>query len=162
MLDDGDLPDILLRYAASEVVYLQSWILFTYIVRSSIGRAEIYLHAQPQLPACRARNFYLQSWMQSTCRVRSVYLQSRTQSNCIVRYSLCAEPKAVAMSRPDAHILPHVDLDMHRGLKDYVQGKTPALKVYSGRFSQSSYSNVKYTAPYSTRLELTTNNLFIK
>ena len=78
MLDDGDLPDILLRYAASEVVYLQSWMSFTSIVRTSrpaepqasIGRAEIYLHAQPQVPACRARNVYLQSWMQSTCRAK--------------------------------------------------------------------------------------------
>jgi len=62
MLDNEHLPDILLRYAASEVVYLQRWMSFICRFRSStptepemsIRRAEIWLLAEPQVPACRA------------------------------------------------------------------------------------------------------------
>ena len=105
------MPDILLRYAASEVVYLQSWMPFTSRVRSSmppepevsLGRAEIYLHAQPQVPACRSR---------------SVYLLSQTHFSCIARNSLRGETRVVAMARPDAHVLSHANLDMERDLKD--------------------------------------------
>jgi len=110
ILDDEDLPDILLRYAASELVFLQSWMLFTCRVRSStpaepeasIGRAEICLHAEQQVPACTAR---------------SVYLQNQTHSSYITRNSLCVEPRAVSMTRPDAHNLSHTNMDMERDLK---------------------------------------------
>ena len=69
----------------------------------SICRVEICLHAELQVPACRAR---------------SVYLQTQTQSSCIARKSLRAEPKDALMAMPDVHILSHTNLDIERDLKD--------------------------------------------
>jgi len=102
---------MLLKYVASEVVYLQNAMLYTCSARS------VYLQSA-MLYTCRSRSVYLKREMLSTWRSKSVYLLSQKHFSCIARNSLRAEPRVDAMARPDAHILSHANLDMERDLKD--------------------------------------------
>jgi hypothetical protein len=97
-------------YLQSEVVCLQSqkglFVEQEYVHLKNLR----HLPSEPQVPTCRT-GCCLPAESEDC-------LQSQTQSSYIARNSLRAEPKALPMARPDAHILSYTNLDMDGDLKD--------------------------------------------
>jgi hypothetical protein len=127
-------------------VYLQGQKLPACRARRSIWRAEIRLPAEPQVPACRAG---------------SVYLQSQQQSTCIASNNLRAEPKAVLITGPDAHILSNTNLTWIEICRIRLKESLQALKVDAGSFFQSTLYLLRNTQHHiqQDRILQQTNNL---